>query len=172
MQQWEWVQNCAAARNKWVLRLADKRHLDKAGIYSEYFIERLLLRAQKMWVGAIRHVNLLNISNIYWIFYCSPPLSDDAGLDGAIRHVNWEEDGDGDGEMEKFTVMTKTGVVFETTNLWCMYLFYIEQCSLEISNLFNIQFKLHTFVSLVNILYLFGRLHCVALTRVIYSHNF
>ena len=46
-------------------RQADKRRLDKAGIYSEYFIARLLLRAQKIWVGNIRHVNLLNISNIY-----------------------------------------------------------------------------------------------------------
>ena len=88
--------------------------------------------------------------------------------------VNWEEygDGDGDGEMDKSTVLTKTGAVFETTNLWSIYLFHMEQCSLEISNLLNIQFKLHTFVSLVNILYLFGRLHCSALTRVIYSHNF
>ena len=121
-------------------------------------------------VGNIRHVNLLNISNIYWIFYCSPPLSDDAGLDGAIRHVNWEEDGDG--EMKKFAAMTKTGVVFGTPNLWSIYSFHMEQCSLEIFNLFNIQFKLHTFVSLVHILYLFGRLHCVALIRAIYSHNF
>ena len=170
MQQWEWVQNCAAARNKWVLRLADKRHLDKAGIYSEYFIARLLHRAQKMWVGNIRHVNLLNISNIYWIFYCSPPLSDDAGLDGAIRHVNWEEDGDG--EIKKGAAMTKTGVVFGTPNLWSIYSFHMEQCSLEIFNLFNIQFELHTFVLLVHIVYLFGRLHCVALIRAIYSHNF